>query len=148
MENTNKTEGTGVNDWGRDEEINNKDENFSDSKTTGSPIADAMNNTPQLLKKLQENLPFTMMIISVIGYVVIAAFGQMDTFKKYIGYCIFLTLILSTYFLFENNLFKKIKINKVMLFLFLITITVIITQNFQHVITFFNVIILKKVIKI
>lgn len=43
-----------------------------------------------LLKSLEENLSFTAILISIIGYIIISSFGHMDSVAKYFGYIVFL----------------------------------------------------------
>jgi len=50
-----------------------------------------------IFEKLEEKLPFTIVLLSLIGYVVISAFGQMDNLKKYGGYLLFLILLFIFY---------------------------------------------------
>lgn len=56
-----------------------------------------------IFEKLEEKLPFTIVLLSLIGYVVISAFGQMDNLKKYGGYLVFLILL----FIFYKSQAKK-----------------------------------------
>ncbi|MFA5062202.1 MAG: hypothetical protein WC526_03580 [Patescibacteria group bacterium] len=56
-----------------------------------------------IFEKLEEKLPFTIVLLSLIGYVVISAFGQMNNLKKYGGYLLFLMLL----FIFYKSQVKK-----------------------------------------
>ncbi len=52
---------------------------------------------PSLLAHLEEKLPFTTMLVSLVGYIIISAFGQMSSLKRYLGYLGFLVLVYAFY---------------------------------------------------
>lgn len=62
-----------------------------------------LKDVPQVLQTLEERFPFTAIIISVVGYITIAAFGQMNSLGKYGGYIFFLIIT----FGFYKNLYKN-----------------------------------------
>ncbi len=119
----------------------------TDSKNSSSSIyGDILRQAPKFLEHLEKNLPFTVMIISIIGYIVIASFGQMDSVRKYIGYLLFLFLMFCGYKVLRGDFLKTItkkikitkKINKILWFLILFLIIFIFFQNFNSIIYFFN----------
>lgn len=61
---------------------------------------------PNFVGKLEERFAFSATIIALIGYIVIASFGEMKTFGQYFGYIFFLILIYLFYF-FVNKQFTK-----------------------------------------
>lgn len=56
-----------------------------------------------LIKSLEENLSFTAILISIIGYIVISSFGHMDSIAKYFGYIGFLFGVFILYKLMGKN---------------------------------------------
>jgi len=59
-----------------------------------------------ILEKLKENSSFAIFLISVVGYISIATFGEMDSNGKYFGYIFFLLFSISFYGL-QDIEFKK-----------------------------------------
>jgi hypothetical protein len=98
-----------------------------------------LRNSVSLLAYLESNFAFTVVLISVIGYIIIASFGEIDNLKKYLGYVIFLMMAFTVYkllkFFSENNneinFFKKILTRKNLYYNVIITFfaIIIITQN-------------------
>lgn len=64
-----------------------------------------LRDVPQVLQTLEERFPFTAIIISVVGYITIAAFGQMNSLGKYGGYILFLIF---TFGIYKNLYWKKV----------------------------------------
>lgn len=52
---------------------------------------------PTLFQYLEEHFSFASSFLSIVGYVIIASFGQMQSVGQYVGYIIFLGLILFAY---------------------------------------------------
>jgi type IV secretory pathway VirB2 component (pilin) len=52
---------------------------------------------PRLFQYLEGHFAFSAALLSIIGYVVIAAFGQMQALGQYFGYIIFLAIVLFVY---------------------------------------------------
>jgi hypothetical protein len=52
---------------------------------------------PKLFQYLEEHFAFSAAILAIVGYVVIAAFGEMRSIGQYIGYLVFLGIILFVY---------------------------------------------------
>lgn len=48
---------------------------------------------PRLFDYMESHAPFTAAVLSILGYIVIAAFGSMETLGQYLGYIIFLAII-------------------------------------------------------
>lgn len=138
MDNIETTQGTKVDDWGNayDATGAEKTEGFIEKETKGGSMAsDVMKYGAKFLKDLESNLPFTVMIVSIIGYIIIASFGQMDSVKKYFGYLLFLFLMFCGYKALKIDFFKIIteKVNKIIWFILLILIFFIIFQNFSSI---------------
>ncbi len=73
---------------------------------------------PGLFQYLEGHFAFSAALLSIIGYVVIAAFGQMQALGQYFGYIIFLAVVLFVYTPEKRE--KKWK------YLFIITLTALI----------------------
>lgn len=52
---------------------------------------------PGLLKHLQGSFSFSAVLLSLVGYIVIAAFGQMNSIGKYIAYIGFILMLIIFY---------------------------------------------------
>ncbi len=65
--------------------------------SSSNPVEKTAQYLPLALKAIEENFAVSFSLIAVVGYIVIAAFGKMDTLKKYIGYLLFLTLSVCVY---------------------------------------------------
>jgi hypothetical protein len=102
--------------------------------------SDVMKYGAKFLKDLESNLPFTVMLVSIIGYIVIASFGQMDSVRKYFGYLLFLFLMFCGYKALKIDFLKIIgeKINKIIWIIVIILVLFIIFQNFSLISYFFN----------
>jgi len=111
-------------------------------KSTSSNWSDMMKVAPAFLVKLEENLAFTATLLSIVGYVVIAAFGQMDSLKKYFQYLLFLLFTFCIYKALKTEYFpkwyKKIKINKILLFFLIVFFLIIVGQNLNNIVAFLN----------
>jgi Na+/proline symporter len=73
------------------------------SSTPSIPYSTMVGDAIPLLRSLEERFPFTASLISVIGYITIATFGQMNSLANYGGYIIFLLLILGVYKAFTKQ---------------------------------------------
>lgn len=60
-----------------------------------------------VMKSLEERLPFTAILLSILGYISIATFGQMNSTAKYIGYIIFLTISFLVYKFLTREIVEK-----------------------------------------
>jgi len=143
LESTTKGVGKNIGEWADYSTDNNSTTGIdeADSKnSSSSTYGDILKQAPKFLKDLESNLPFTVMIISIIGYIVIASFGQMDSVRKYIGYLLFLFLMFCGYKVLRGDFLKAItkKTNKILWFLILVLIIFIFFQNFNSIIYFFN----------
>lgn len=87
---------------------------------------------PTVVKTLEEHFPFVASIVSLVGYIVISAFGHMDSLGKYIGYTLFLLFV---YFLYRLSQLKNktefnfSKTNVFFIFGFIVLLIVFIIQN-------------------
>jgi hypothetical protein len=93
---------------------------------------------PGLIKALEEHLSFTILLVNVVGYVVIASFGGMNSLGQYLGYILFLSLS----FVFYKILYSNIKLKNSTLILTLILIvavSIIIIQNFHFLEILFKI---------
>lgn len=143
MDNIETTQGTKVDDWGNayDATGAEKTEGFIEKEARGGSVAsDVMKYGAKFLKDLESNLPFTVMLVSIIGYIVIASFGQMDSVRKYFGYLLFLFLMFCGYKALKIDFLKIIgeKINKIIWIIVIILVLFIIFQNFSLISYFFN----------
>lgn len=130
MDESNATKGAGK-DAGEWSDLSvNSNENFGtdvfEEKSGKSVYSDFIKYGPKFLKELETNFAFTAALISIIGYIVIAAFGQMNSEKKYFGYLFFLLIIFIFY-----RLLKKIFIIKHQTWLIILLIVIITCQNFK-----------------
>ncbi len=86
-----------------------------------------------LIKSLEENLSFTAILISIIGYIVISSFGHMDSVAKYLGYVGFLFGTFILYKLIGKNRIQiEIDFKNVNKVLFIVTITLVIFLLVEH----------------
>ena len=87
---------------------------------------------PTVVKTLEEHFSFVASIVSLVGYIVISAFGHMDSLGKYIGYTLFLLFI---YFLHKLSQLKNttefnfLKTNRFLIFGFIVLLIIFIIQN-------------------
>jgi len=139
------TQGTKVSDWGEAYETNNTnagDDFLEKEMKGGSWQAETARNIPKIFKELESNLPFTVMIVSIIGYILIASFGQMDSINKYFGYLLFLVLMFFGYKILKYNKFSfwKVitskKVNRFLLILLIVSVIFILIQNFDSILWF------------
>lgn len=63
---------------------------------SGDPFG--FQHVPTLMQYLEDHSAFTAVVLSIIGYVVIAAFGGIKTLGQYLGYIIFLSGACFVYF--------------------------------------------------
>lgn len=89
---------------------------------------------PKLFQYLEEHFLFSALLLSIIGYVVIAAFGSIKTLGQYLGYIIFLCITMSIY-----NIDKK---NQRLIYFLLISIfillAIIIMQNWDFITSLYH----------
>ncbi|GMX57864.1 MAG: hypothetical protein YFSK_1940 [Candidatus Yanofskyibacterium parasiticum] len=82
---------------------------------------------PTLIKSLEDHFSFSVLLLSVIGYIVIAAFGQMNSLWKFFGYLFFLVTLLFFYKYKSLEIRDVIKkINKFFLVSFFLLLLIII----------------------
>lgn len=62
----------------------------ANSGTVSAKVEDAARYLPAALKSIEDNFPVSFVVLCVAGYILIAAFGKMDTLGKFIGYIVFL----------------------------------------------------------
>jgi len=86
-----------------------------------------------LLKSLEENLSFTAILISIIGYIVISSFGHMDSIAKYLGYIGFLFGTFILYKLIGRNRLKiEFDFKNVNKVLFIVTTILVVFLMIEH----------------
>jgi|CXWL01.1.fsa_nt_gi hypothetical protein len=61
------------------------------------PVSEALRNVPSLFQFLENNFSFFAVMLSVFGYVIIAAFGGMENLGQYLGYVVFLCCVFTIY---------------------------------------------------
>lgn len=84
-----------------------------------------------LLESLQDNLAFTGVLTGIIGYIIISAFGHMDSMSAYFRYVIFLLLNFVLYkFLAKNRI--EIDFKNINLFLILGFLTLLVFIIIEH----------------
>lgn len=62
---------------------------------------------PVLLRHLEDNATFSLTAFSLVGYVIIAAFGEMDSIGKYIGYLLIILFTISIYKFLQTDFDSK-----------------------------------------
>lgn len=88
---------------------------------------------PPLLKSLEENLSFTAILISIIGYIIISSFGHMDSVAKYLGYIGFLFGTFILYKLIGRNRVQiEVDFKNVNKVLVIVTCSLIIFLLIEH----------------
>lgn len=65
------------------------------SSNTG--LGQALDRVPLVINTLEDRFPFTALVLSIVGYVIIAALGEMNSVGKYLGYLFFLFMVLAVY---------------------------------------------------
>lgn len=86
-----------------------------------------MRFVPVVIQSLEEHFSFSVLLVSVIGYIVIASFGQMNNLWQFFGYLFFLITLLFFYkykSLETGNVIKKI--NRFLLIGFSLLLSIII----------------------
>ncbi len=71
---------------------------------SGGGDSHGLRYVPTLIKSLEEHLSFTALLVSVIGYILISAFGKMDSIEKYFGYIAFLFFSFFFYKFLKTNI--------------------------------------------
>ena len=97
-------------------------------------VPDVMRETPVMLKRLENNLPFTSLLLSIIGYIVIAATGNLNSPGQYFGFIIFLSIIFIAYKCQTNGF--KVKYEKrevIYLVIIVMLIIILLIQNYNTV---------------
>lgn len=75
---------------------------FSGEQSSSGDDRLGIRHWPRLFEYLENHFSFSASLLSIIGYVIIAAFGAMSTLGQYLGYILFLCVIVFIY-----NLDKK-----------------------------------------
>ena len=70
---------------------------FYNEKTESGDDHLGIRHWPRLFQYLEEHFSFSASLLSIVGYVIIAAFGSMQNLGQYLGYIIFLCGILFVY---------------------------------------------------
>lgn len=73
-----------------------------------NPVERTAEYLPLALKAIEDKFGISITIIAIVGYIIIAAFGKMDSMKKYLGYIFFLAICLSIYKLTTTKMSKLI----------------------------------------
>jgi amino acid permease len=103
-----------------------------------------LSQIPRVLRSMEDQFPFTAVLLSIIGYVVISSFGQMNNGLKYLGYLFFLSI---SYFFYRNSIkveattektFNYRKINLVLAVICLVFLVVIIYDHTELILRSFN----------
>lgn len=61
---------------------------------------------PKLLNYLKENVIFSFLFISILGYIIIAAFGGIEGWDDYIRYILFFIIVFLSYKILQKINFK------------------------------------------
>lgn len=77
---------------------------FSTQEDSVMPDRLGIRYWPKLFQYLEEHFSFSASILSITGYVIIAAFGSMQTLGQYLGYILFLGGILFVYNFNKKNI--------------------------------------------
>ena len=87
----------------------------------------------KLFAVLELNFAFTASLISVVGYIIIASFGEMNSVKKYFGYLFFLIFVFLVYKLSKEKIISVSykDINKFLLYISLFFLLIFLFQNFD-----------------
>lgn len=90
----------GISDIGGFQSVNsgeNSGGTFYDKSVSEGNDRLGIKHWPSLFSYMESHSSFSAAVLSVIGYVIIAAFGSMETLGQYLGYIIFLSIIGFTY---------------------------------------------------
>lgn len=91
---------------------------------------------PSIIDFLEKRFAFSAALISVIGYVIIAAFGEIQSMGQYLGYAIFLGIVLLVY---KSNEMKKLHlVLSVVSVLLLIAIVILTWDKLVEVYSYIN----------
>lgn len=89
---------------------------------------------PGLFDYMESHAPFTAAVLSILGYIVIAAFGSMETLGQYLGYIIFLAIIGYIY----NFNKKEGKYFYLLIALLLLMFSILVFQNWDIVSSYYK----------
>ncbi|HUS60289.1 MAG TPA: hypothetical protein VMX76_02825 [Nevskiaceae bacterium] len=120
-------------------EVSSLDKVAEDKTTSGKGLGD-IRLWAGLYKGMVENLQFTVLLVAVIGYIVVASFGEMKTIDQFLRYIVFLTIAFFLYkFVGLKDLNFKVDISKRSWF-FIVTylslIALVITKYFSYIRSF------------
>ena len=124
MEDTQKQQKTDAEPQIKIPEKKNPEE--SKSLTPENPIEKYSSYLPVASKSIEERLPLAGMLIAVIGYIVIAAFGRINNVWDYLAYLSILIIGLSFY---ELKIARIPKITYLLLGIIVILLGFIMAQN-------------------
>jgi len=85
-----------------------------------------------LVKTLEEHFGLTALVVSIIGYIVISAFGHMSSVGEYLGYILFLVTSVTLYRFSESDKVVGI-IQKLYIFGFFALLFYILLSNLDSV---------------
>jgi amino acid transporter len=100
---------------------------------------DAIKYIPGVLGYLESKFSFTAILLSLIGYIVIAAFGQMNSVGKYFAYILFLLVLFSFYKYsereedFNSEAKRKVSISYFLLIGFIVFFCYAVYMNFDKI---------------
>ncbi len=81
---------------------------------------------PTIIDFLEKRFTFSAALISIIGYVIIAAFGEIRSLGQYVGYAFFLGAV---FLIYRGTELEKLKICITILIVFLIGLVVFLTWD-------------------
>lgn len=138
-------------------DISRKDEFTSAKNITGGKATDTdggsgsvstsgedkygLRHVPRVVEMLEDRFAFTAVLVSIIGYIVVASFGHLENFSSYLRYLIFLVMIFVLYkflHLQKIELRQAEKINKLALAVLIILAVIITVEHFSRIIAAVN----------
>ena len=125
--------------------IETKDDNKTQS-SVGTQGQDpwGVRNLPFLLEYLESRFTFFASLVSVVGYIIISAFGSMENIGQYFGYIFFLFLVYVFYITTQRGGLFKITTKTTWLWIFgILSLTFfvfILVQNISHIKSFYKIV--------